>query len=69
MDLEKAGPSTRAVHAGETPEPATGSLSPPLYQSSVYAFRDAAQGAALFAGVEEGFIYTRLGNPTLRTLE
>lgn len=69
MDLEKAGPSTRAVHAGEAPEPSTGSLSPPLYQSSVYAFRNAAQGAALFAGAGDGFIYTRLGNPTLKTLE
>lgn len=69
MNLDNAGPSTRAVHAGEAPEPSTGSLSPPLYQSSVYAFRNAAQGAALFAGTEEGFIYTRLGNPTLKTLE
>lgn len=69
MDLEKAGPSTRAVHAGELPDPSTNSLSPPLYQSSVYAFRNAAQGAALFAGTDEGYIYTRLGNPTLKMLE
>lgn len=69
MDLEKAGPSTQAVHAGEAPEPTTGSLSPPLYQSSVYAFQDAEQGAALFAGSREGYVYTRLGNPTLKTLE
>lgn len=69
MQADKMGPSTRAVHAGESPEPTTGSLTAPLYQSSVYAFRDAAQGADLFAGKGEGYIYTRLGNPTLKTLE
>lgn len=69
MELENLGASTRSVHAGESPEPVTGSLTPPLYQSSVYAFRDAAQGADLFAGRGEGYIYTRLGNPTLKTLE
>ncbi len=69
MELEKMGQSTRAVHAGESPDPATGSLTPPLYQSSVYAFRDAAHGAALFAGEAEGYVYTRLGNPTLKMLE
>ncbi len=69
MELENLGASTRSVHAGESPDPLTGSLTPPLYQSSVYAFRDAAQGADLFAGRGEGYIYTRLGNPTLKTLE
>lgn len=69
MEPDKMGASTRAVHAGESPDPATGSLTPPLYQSSVYAFKDAAQGADLFAGKAEGYIYTRLGNPTLRMLE
>lgn len=56
------------VHAGYEPD-ATGAVSVPVYQSSTFAFRDAAHGAALFAGEEEGWIYTRMGNPTIRALE
>jgi methionine-gamma-lyase len=41
----------------------------PIYQSSTFAFRNAAHGAALFAGSGDGYIYTRLGNPTIRALE
>jgi methionine-gamma-lyase len=41
----------------------------PIYQSSTFAFRDAAHGAALFAGKDQGYIYTRIGNPTIRALE
>jgi methionine-gamma-lyase len=45
------------------------SVSPPIYQSSTFAFESAEQGARIFAGEEEGYIYTRLGNPTIRALE
>ncbi|HRS29155.1 MAG TPA: aminotransferase class I/II-fold pyridoxal phosphate-dependent enzyme, partial [Phycisphaerae bacterium] len=41
----------------------------PIYQSSTFAFRNAAHGAALFAGRGDGYIYTRIGNPTIRALE
>jgi methionine-gamma-lyase len=41
----------------------------PIYQTSTFAFKDATHGAALFAGEEEGYIYTRIGNPTVRALE
>lgn len=68
-DLKDLGFSTRAVHAGQSPDPLYGSLSTPIYQTSTFVFNDVAQGAARFAGDEEGFIYTRLGNPTQVALE
>lgn len=65
----KPGFSTQAVHAGQRPDPIYGSLSTPIYQTSTFVFKDVAQGAARFAGDEEGYIYTRLGNPTQTALE
>ena len=47
----------------------TGSLAVPLYQTSTFSFETASQGENRFAGVEEGNIYSRLGNPTVRVLE
>jgi methionine-gamma-lyase len=44
-------------------------VSTPIFQSSTFAFESAEQGAALFRHEEEGYIYTRLGNPTTRALE
>jgi len=60
---------TRAIHAGQDVDPATGSVAPPIFQTSTFAFDDCAQGAARFAGREEGFIYSRMGNPTVARLE
>jgi len=68
-DLKNLGFSTRAVHAGQSPDPMYGALSTPIYQTSTFVFKDVAQGAARFAGDEEGYIYTRLGNPTQAALE
>ena len=62
------GIGTRAVHAGYHPD-TTGAVNPPIVQSSTFAFRDAGHGAALFKGEEQGWIYTRIGNPTIRALE
>jgi methionine-gamma-lyase len=42
---------------------------PPLYQTSTFTFANAEQGERRFAGEEEGFIYSRLGNPTVKILE
>jgi methionine-gamma-lyase len=67
--LDALGLNTRAVHAGQEPDPATGAVAPPIYQSSTFAFESCRQGAARFAGEEDGFIYTRMGNPTTRRLE
>jgi methionine-gamma-lyase len=69
-DVSKMGPMTRIIHAGQHPDPLTGAVSVPIYQSSTFAFQDADHGAACFRGeVEGGFIYTRLGNPTTGALE
>lgn len=68
MDTKHLGVKTKLVHAGHRPDP-TGAITVPIYQTSTFAFRDAKHGAALFAGEEEGFIYTRIGNPTVRALE
>jgi methionine-gamma-lyase len=46
-----------------------GSVVTPIYQTSTFKFKDAQQGANRFAGKEEGYIYTRLGNPTIKALE
>ena len=46
-----------------------GSVITPIYQTSTFKFKDAKQGADRFAGKESGYIYTRLGNPTIRALE
>ncbi len=63
------GIETRAVHAGAAPDPVTGARNVPIYQTTSYVFRDADHAAALFNFEEEGFIYTRLGNPTVAALE
>ncbi|MFO7654859.1 MAG: aminotransferase class I/II-fold pyridoxal phosphate-dependent enzyme [Candidatus Krumholzibacteriia bacterium] len=53
-------------HAGEEP---IRSVSTPIFQSSTFAFRNADHGAAIFAGDDPGYVYTRLGNPTQAALE
>jgi methionine-gamma-lyase len=62
------GFNTRLVHAHVAGDP-YGAVNVPIYQSSTFAFQSAAHGAALFAGREAGYIYTRIGNPTIRALE
>jgi methionine-gamma-lyase len=60
---------TQAIHAGRINDEQFGSLATPLYQTSTFIFENAQQGANRFAGEEDGFIYSRLGNPTTRQLE
>jgi methionine-gamma-lyase len=68
MDTRRMGFNTKLVHAGIAEDP-LGSVTTPIYQTSTFAFRDAQQGADRFAGVAEGYIYTRIGNPTTAALE
>jgi len=68
MDTKKSGFHTKLVHAGFHGDP-TGAVNVPIYQTSTFAFKDAAHGATLFAGEQDGYIYTRIGNPTVRVLE
>jgi methionine-gamma-lyase len=63
------GRTTRAIHAGIHPEQWQGAVSPPIFQTSTFAFDSTAQGAGRFAGAEAGYIYTRLGNPTVDALQ
>ncbi|WP_231185613.1 O-acetylhomoserine aminocarboxypropyltransferase/cysteine synthase family protein [Haladaptatus sp. DYF46] len=60
---------TRSVHAGQEPDPATGAVAPPLYQTTSYAFEDADHAADLYALEADGHIYSRLSNPTVEMLE
>ncbi|WP_240371244.1 methionine gamma-lyase [Anoxybacteroides rupiense] len=60
---------TAAIHHGYCTKEHLGSLSVPIFQTSTFTFDTAEQGEARFAGQEEGFIYSRLANPTVRALE
>jgi methionine-gamma-lyase len=68
MDTKNSGFNTKLVHAGFRGDP-TGTVNVPIYQTSTFAFKSAAHGAKLFAGGEDGYIYTRIGNPTIHVLE
>ena len=63
------GFATRQLHAGQTPDSATGSRGVPIYQTTSYQFRDTDHAANLFALAELGNIYTRIMNPTTDVLE
>lgn len=69
MTTRTTGFATRAVHAGQQADPATGSRAVPIYQTSSYVFRDSDHAANLFALQEPGNIYTRIMNPTTDVLE
>jgi methionine-gamma-lyase len=60
---------TAMIHNDEKSGKYDGSLTTPIFQTSTFSFSSAAEGERRFAGEEEGYIYTRLGNPTVRTLE
>ena len=59
---------TKAVHAGVEDNEHL-AVVPPIYQTSTFKFRDADHGASLFSGSGKGYIYTRMGNPTIKALE
>ncbi|MBI5260225.1 MAG: methionine gamma-lyase [Bradyrhizobium sp.] len=63
------GFATRAIHEGYDPLSYHGALNPPVFLTSTYAFDSADTGSARFAGKAEGYIYSRVGNPTVSILE
>ena len=69
MTSPQWGFDTRQIHAGQTPDSATGARAVPIYQTTSYQFRDSQHAANLFALAEIGNIYTRLMNPTTGVLE
>ncbi|MBV1909174.1 MAG: methionine gamma-lyase [Kangiellaceae bacterium] len=60
---------TNTIHAGKMRDTQHGALSTPIYQTSTFVFDNVQQGSNRFMGEEAGFIYGRLGNPTVRELE
>ncbi|MED4884235.1 homocysteine synthase [Bacillus smithii] len=65
----KLQPETLAVHAGQVPDPTTLSRAVPIYQTSSFVFNDSQHAADLFGLKEEGFVYTRIINPTTDVFE
>ena len=65
----KFGFTTRQLHAGYEPDPATGSRAVPIYQSAAYDLQSTDRAARLFAMQETGHIYTRISNPTTSVFE
>lgn len=68
MKKKNSGFNTKLVHLGEMEE-SMGSLTVPIFQTSTFSFKNAQHGADCFSGKEDGYIYTRLGNPTINALE
>ncbi len=60
---------TKQIHAGQSPDAATGARALPIYQTTSFVFEDTTQAAARFALAELGPIYTRIGNPTQGAVE
>ncbi len=65
----KQRPDTIALHVGHDPSNSSGSRAVPIHMTTSFAFRDCEHAANLFALKEQGYIYTRLMNPTLNVLE
>ncbi|MET1043596.1 MAG: O-acetylhomoserine aminocarboxypropyltransferase/cysteine synthase family protein [Microbacteriaceae bacterium] len=63
------GFKTRAIHAGNIPDPVTGARALPIYQTSAFVFDDTADAAARFALQKYGNIYSRVANPTVASFE
>ena len=68
-DNKTPGFDTLAIHAGASPDPATGARQTPIYQTTSFVFDDVDHAASLFNLQKLGFIYSRLTNPTVSVLE
>jgi methionine-gamma-lyase len=68
MDTKKLGFNSKLIHAGSYKDQ-FGSATVPIYQTSTFAFENVDEGAKCFAGDSDGYIYTRIGNPTINSLE
>lgn len=68
MDTKNLKFNSKLIHSGQFHDE-FGSATVPIYQTSTFSFKNADHGAACFAGEDDGFIYTRLGNPTIGALE
>jgi len=68
MDTKNLGFDTKLIHAGAY-EDEMGSATVPIYQTSTFKFKSAQHGADCFSGKSNDYIYTRIGNPTIKALE
>ncbi|HNW74053.1 MAG TPA: aminotransferase class I/II-fold pyridoxal phosphate-dependent enzyme [Bacteroidales bacterium] len=68
MKTNDKGFNTKLIHAGAFDDE-FGSATVPIYQSSTFKFKNARHGADCFSGKTDGYIYTRIGNPTIRAFE
>lgn len=68
MKTKKLGFDTKLIHAGDFTDE-FGSAVTPIYQTSTFKFKNAQHGADCFSGKSDGYIYTRIGNPTINALE
>lgn len=68
MNTKNLGFNTKLIHAGEF-EDQFGSATVPIYQTSTFKFKNAQHGADCFSGASNGYIYTRIANPTIRAFE
>lgn len=69
MSRRNRGFATRAIHDGYDPLDYHGALNPPVFLTSTYAFDRSATGSDRFAGAAHGYVYSRVGNPTVSVLE
>jgi O-acetylhomoserine (thiol)-lyase len=69
MTEQVPGFDTLAIHAGATPDPATGARATPIYQTTSFVFDDVDHAASLFGLQAFGNIYSRITNPTCAVLE
>ncbi|WRS27459.1 PLP-dependent aspartate aminotransferase family protein [Oscillospiraceae bacterium MB08-C2-2] len=60
---------TMLIHAGQAPDPVSGALTTPIYQTSTFCFDSVQDGSDKFCAAKPGYVYTRAGNPTTRALE
>lgn len=67
-EFKKTGFSTRLIHSQEQ-DIKIKSATVPIYQTSTFVFESAEEGAKCFSGESNGYIYTRIGNPTIKSLE
>ncbi len=68
MKNKKLGINSRMIHSGDFVNP-LGSATVPIYQTSTFLFENADHGAKCFSGESDGYIYTRIANPTINALE
>ena len=69
MVKENSGFGTKAIHGGKMKDTQYDALTMPIYQTSTFEFDCCEQGGRRFAGEEKGYIYTRLGNPSISAVE